>query len=289
LGKIGVFFVAPVVGVAAITLFTTYTIDNIAFRTASNFATSGGFGPNQVSAVLALGFLMSFFILFLWPSRDRLFLAVLFFLLPVFLVQSAMTFSRTGIYLAFGSVLAGSVYLLKSRRARFSLFAGTTTLAILAFVFVLPALESFTAGMLGARFQEIDTTNRIAIMQHEFATWEKNPGFGVGLGMARFDRAEFDDSASHTEYSRLLAEHGLLGLTALCVLLFFLSRNLLSKRSMSALNMSFSLALTVYFVGFLFASGMRLVIPSFFLGLLFAIVGPIQQISEQSGTRRLVS
>jgi hypothetical protein len=289
MGRIGIFFVAPVVSVAAVTLFSTYTLDNIAFRTSSNFATSGGFGPNQVSAVLALGFVMTFFVLFLWSSRKRLFLAGLFLVLPVFLVQSAMTFSRTGIYLAFGSVLAGSMFLMRTPRARFGLIAGATVLVVVANLLILPALDSFTSGMLEARFQEMDTSNRVTIMQHDLAVWEENPVFGVGLGMSRFYRAGFDDAASHTEYSRLLAEHGLFGLTAICMLFVFLSRNIMLKRKMDALSMALSVAFTVYFVGFLFASGMRLVVPSLVLGLSFTMLESIRQTSRQNGSGRFVS
>ena len=45
----------PLVSVASATLFYTVTAEDIHFTTESNFATSGGFGPNQVSAMLGLG------------------------------------------------------------------------------------------------------------------------------------------------------------------------------------------------------------------------------------------
>ena len=47
--------IGPLIGVAALSLSGIATNQELAFRTQSNADASGGFGPNQVSAVLGLG------------------------------------------------------------------------------------------------------------------------------------------------------------------------------------------------------------------------------------------
>ena len=108
---------APLLGVAVVTLFGTVTTEDLVFTRGSNFATSGGFGPNQVSSVLGLGGLLIVLCL-LAGKANKWLKASLFALLLLFIVQSAMTFSRGGLYNAGGALLAASVYLLRDSRTR---------------------------------------------------------------------------------------------------------------------------------------------------------------------------
>jgi len=49
------YLISPILGIAAICVWGIVTSESLFFTDESNFATSGGFGPNQVSAVLGLG------------------------------------------------------------------------------------------------------------------------------------------------------------------------------------------------------------------------------------------
>src|SRR5690606_10905987 len=101
-----VFFAAitPLISVAAVTLFYTVTAENIQFNTESNFATAGGFGPNQVSTMLGLGLFLAASALILYPIPRTLKL-VLAGLALFFTAQSVMTFSRSGVYNAVGALV----------------------------------------------------------------------------------------------------------------------------------------------------------------------------------------
>ena len=61
--KLFLMMMAPIAGIASLAIFSTYTTAHIGFRTGSNFVTSGGYGPNQVSAMLGLAALLTFFYL----------------------------------------------------------------------------------------------------------------------------------------------------------------------------------------------------------------------------------
>lgn len=258
--------IAPLLGITAITLFTTYTTTNLAFNTESNFATSGGFGPNQVSAILSLGFLMVFFLFFTLNKKNRILTASVAPLLPLFLIQSAMTFSRTGVYIGLAAAIASSLFLMRSGRARLGLVVGGIVFFALTYNVVFPRLETFTDGAFSARYTEASTTNRYEIFMSELETFVEHP-LGVGVGMAREYRQAFSDFASHSEISRLLAEHGIFGLGALVLLIVGMFRNWRSK--LSVLEQAVTVAFMVWFTGFILASGMRLSAPAVVLGLTF--------------------
>ena len=100
--------VVPLLSVAFATLFYTVTADQIQFTGESNFATSGGFGPNQVSSLLGLGAFAALFcfIAFRNGARYKLYtlLAALFFA-----AQSVMTFSCGGMYNTAGAIVVVAI------------------------------------------------------------------------------------------------------------------------------------------------------------------------------------
>jgi hypothetical protein len=74
--------------------------------------------------------------------------------------------------------------------------------------------------------------------------------------------------AAHTEFSRVLAEHGLLGLTGLILLLSAAMQNL--KRAPTAKAKAMVAAMMAWSLFFMLISAMRLVAPSLTFGLTFA-------------------
>ncbi len=79
--------------------------------------------------------------------------------------------------------------------------------------------ETFTTNQESAT--EIETTGRSEIAEAEWEIWQDNLLYGVGAGIAPYERVKrkYRQISAHTEFSRLLAEHGLVGLTALLILL----------------------------------------------------------------------
>ena len=62
--------VAPIIGVASLAVFSLATTE-AEFGSNSNFAGSGGYGPNQVSCMLALGAVLAV-LLFLNEKTSKL-------------------------------------------------------------------------------------------------------------------------------------------------------------------------------------------------------------------------
>jgi len=267
--RLFVSLLAPAFAVASITFFGTLTADSIRWGTHSMFITSGGYGPNQVSAILGLGALVAF--LFLVKSNANGLIKLLMFLSMIFLAaQSALTFSRGGLYGASGAAIVAMFFLSRDRQSRLKvIFVGLLTLAVANFV-VLPRLNSLTGGALTTRFENTSTTGRTEIAESDLKFWDENPILGVGVGMSMF--RDFGWKAAHTEFTRLLAEHGSFGFVALMLLLIAGWRQVMMPESHS--RRALVAAMLVWSLLFMSDKAMRLVAPSFTFGLAFASLVP---------------
>ncbi len=264
LGQILVAVVGPLISIGTLTALGTYRSSSIAFRVASNFETSGGFGPNQVSSALSVGVLASFLLLVTLADL-RVRRRVMLFAAMVFCAaQSAMTFSRSGLYMASLAVVGASLCLLGDRAGR-RLVIGSTLAIALAFGVIAPRLISFTGGALEARFQETNTTGRADLMQDDLQIWFQRPVLGVGVGQASSNRLIRNAGLTHNEWTRLLAEHGVFGLASMLVLLGMMVGNV--PRSRGALDKAVVTGLLIWGAAFLAVNEMRIVAPSFLIGL----------------------
>jgi hypothetical protein len=268
--------IGPVVGVASLALFSTLIARDLSFATRSNFVTSGGFGPNQVAAALGLGALLAY--LCIVESRASYSLRILMLgTLVILAAQSALTFSRAGLYISVGSAIAGSFWLMRSNRGRITVIVVAGALFTIGDYVVFPKLESVTAGVVASRFQSTKLTGRDRFASAELTAWSENPIFGLGPGGSEGYRHRLLSSsgelvASHTEYTRLLAEHGVFGINALLLLLAMAIRNL--KRANTTEGKMLVTSFLVWSLLFMAANAMRLVAPSLLFGLTFATFLP---------------
>ncbi|WP_009033420.1 O-antigen ligase family protein [Indibacter alkaliphilus] len=223
--------VLPLVSVLSFTLYRIPDFDDVDFELGANTLASAGFGSNQVSTALGLG---AFLVFVIWLNKWKLsgirWLDALIFL--VFCVQGLLTFSRGGM---FGTVVGIVVVLFflsmssgeQIRRYRLPKIGIYVIPAILLIVTAFYVANELTRGMLLLRYQgetagtlagakEKDlntyTTGRFEIFTGDLDLWEDNILLGVGAGASRYLRNTMEEVAAHVELSRLLAEHGLLGL-----------------------------------------------------------------------------
>ena len=257
---------APIVGVAAVATFGIATSTDLEFTTQSNEALSGGALPVQVSSVLGLGALLALFcVVGLRSQRGG---RPVFFLIAVGLAaQSAMTFSRGGLYCAAGAALVAALFLLTDAGARMRLLLAAVLLFLAGRYVVLPKLDEFTGGMLSARFQSTSLTGRDRIIATDLRIFSEHPLLGVGPGRAPEERERILGRAfaAHTEYARALAEHGVTGVMALLVLAVLAVRNVLRARDPVA--RAVAAGCVAWSLLFMASDGMRLAAPGFILGI----------------------
>ncbi|OSZ82381.1 hypothetical protein CAP35_03675 [Chitinophagaceae bacterium IBVUCB1] len=231
------FGLMPVIPVMIYLILKTPDFDKINFTLSSNFKTSGGFGSNQVSTILGMGMIFTMLLLIL----KRPFVAIKwvnYALLILLLYRGFLTFSRGGILAAIiGLTITFLPIALSSMKAFFRfaflllLFGG---LSVVVFIKVneltknqlLLRYKGETAGTLAGdkkRTWNTITSGRLNIAATDWAMFKDNLFFGTGPGMSKDLRPRYGVRAiaSHTEYTRLMSEHGIGGVVAIGMLLFF--------------------------------------------------------------------
>lgn len=214
----GIYLVAlsPAVSIAGIATMATATSSDLGFGTESNFAAAGGFGPVQVSSVLCFGALLCILLMLQRsaPWRTR----ILALITGTWLVgQAVLTFSRGGVFSLVLAVAAiGLVALTQSgQRGRTVIAVGLLVVVALQ---ILSWAGTFTDGASEDRFASTDSTNRTTLARADLELFFEDPILGVGVGQAKYQRDFPVQAAPHTEYSRLLAEHGIFGVGVLVML-----------------------------------------------------------------------
>jgi hypothetical protein len=249
--------IAPIVSITFLAIYFTLTdLDSLLFVGASNWVTSGNYGPNQVSNMLGLGALAAVMLFTLLPRAwgARVFVLGLG---VAMLGQGLLTFSRGGIY-SFGLALAVfGFHLMKTPRARRRLLMIFALFAVILIAGVYPFLDDFTGGSLSERFRDLDTTGRREAAEVDLRAFQEHPAIGVGVGQAdEYHRDYLGYSlAAHTEYTRMLAEHGLAGIFALGLLAWMLLNRYIANQP--GYGRAISAALAVWAASIMVHSAMR--------------------------------
>ena len=216
--------IAPIIGITFLAVYYTITdIDSLIFLGAANWVTSGNYGPNQVSNMMGLGALTGVMLYILIPRARGARILVLLFSFAM-LGQGLLTFSRGGIYSFALAVAAFGLHLMNTPRARRRFLVLFVLFGAVLLAFVYPFLDDFTGGSLSQRFSDLDTTGRLEAALTDLQVFADNPVLGVGVGRS----IEYHDTingislAAHTEFTRMLAEHGLFGIFAIAILVWML-------------------------------------------------------------------
>jgi len=270
MARILVCCVSAIAAVYGVTLHSTLSSDAIQFTTESNFVTSGGYGPNQVSAMLGLGLLLLLFVPTLRRPTGLGALACLAGIIG-FGVQSALTFSRSGLYSVVGALLAALPFLIGLPGLRRRALPIALLVVVVAFGIVLPSLQEFTGGKFKQRITDTQMSGREDLMLRDLHLWERNTMLGVGPGMSRLSRVgDFKSTISHTEMTRMLAEHGMLGAFAALVLLVMGINTVL--QTPSGVARALAACFVTWALLFMVHAAMRLAAPAFFFGLAACMV-----------------
>lgn len=206
------------------------SIKEVVTDTQSNFTTSGGFGPNQVSTMLGLGMFIAFTQLLL-ASKTKTLQMVNSILVALFAFRCIVTFSRGGMItgLLMMLVLIIVLYRITTTRAKGKIIVMTGA-SVLAGLLIWGYTSVQTSGLIDKRYANENamgvkkTSNfsgREVLMESEFDMFLSNPFFGVGVGKNKEVREDNTGirAASHNEITRMFAEHGSLGIIASLILL----------------------------------------------------------------------
>ena len=259
--------IAPIISIASIAMRGIVFNPDIVWSGDLNWATSGGYGPNQVSNTLGLGLLCAWLIFFTVkrPVIPRLLLAALAMWLAT---QTLLTFSRGGLLGALIGIGASAAVALINRKVTLKMLALAVAGFVIFSVVFYPQIDAFTGGALSGRYSNLsNTTGRDRIAEDEIEVFWNNPLWGTGPGQS--SAYSWHKAAAHTEYTRLLSEHGIFGLLALGSLgLMGFMTYLKNRKQKTAQMVIIACVFWVYI--YLANAAMRTVAPSFLFGIIFA-------------------
>ncbi|MCA1966144.1 MAG: O-antigen ligase family protein [Flavobacterium sp.] len=220
----------PLIATVVYMYLYTPSVKDVVTNTESNFETSGGFGPNQVSTILGLGIFL-FFVKIVLISKTAWIrnINILFFVIITF--RGIVTFSRGGVIAGLVMIIIVVVLLLFYTKS----YVKSKIIMLVVFgLFALSGIWAYssiqTSGLIDKRYANQDArgrekasklTGRERLIESEFNMFLDNPIFGIGVGKNKEYRLETTgiDAASHNEITRMLAEHGMFGLFGLIILL----------------------------------------------------------------------
>lgn len=220
----------PIVSTVTYLILYNPSVQDVITGTQSSFATSGGFGPNQVSTILGLGMFV-FFCQLVFLSKTVLAYALNAGLFIVVSFRALATFSRGGVMTGFAMIILVllAAYFFSNSRGKKKLMAVFTLFGILtAAIWSYSVVQ--TDGLISKRYENKDAAGRVKedrlggreqIMNDDLKLFSENPVLGVGVGLGKLYRGEEMGyvAASHNEITRLLSEQGLFGILVLMILL----------------------------------------------------------------------
>lgn len=271
--KVMDYLIYPLIAMTVYVVVYTPESQNLFATAESNAAASGGWSGNQVATIFGLG-IFALFVRFLIPYKNKVIHLLMMGFLALMTFRAFLTFSRGGVLVAALMIMAFSaLFYFKINLLRKAKLI--TKFVVIGFGVV--ALWSYsivkTDGMIVNRYEgrssqgELEddiTTGRIDILEQELDAFLAAPITGLGIGRTKFYRAEQTgiDLPSHNEVTRMLGEHGFLGILALLLLLFTPLFLILSGHK----NI-FLIPLVIFWGLTINHSAMRVAAPGFIYGL----------------------
>ncbi len=267
------FFLLPVFSMVTFMYFRTPDFSEIAFGGVSLSETSGGFGPNQVATILGFAiFVVAIFMV----TKSKLTGFVFFdaIILMYFTYRGLLTFSRGGILTAgICFVFFAVLYIIHKRDYKkffqYIIVVGVFLTGIWVYTSDVTggAIDNRYSGRNASGIKKADASaGRLDLFTSQLEGFTNAPIFGIGVGNGKYLRFEKGDKkgTSHNEVTRLIEEHGLIGVFILVMLLIIPLSHLLKLN-----NLQRALLLSFYMFWFLTInhSAMRIAFP----GLVYAL------------------
>ncbi len=273
MSQIMLYMVLPIIAHAIYIFFYVPDLQDVLTNTASNRSASGGWGANQVSAILGLGiFIMT---VRLFVNSPTIGLKILnSFIIMLLSFRAIVTFSRGGVITALITIAVFLFYYYgrvssKKKNELISIFA----LFFMSLVVTWFVSINQTDGLINLRYENKDhlgrekadlSTGRGELFMHELDGFISSPFFGIGSSRAKDARIEETGQGvtSHSEVSRTLAEHGFFGIVILVILIF----KPLAIRTRNKQNYYFYAFMAFWFLTINHMS-MRIAMPAFIYAL----------------------
>jgi len=234
-----------------------YIKGDIQWTEASNFETSGGMGPVQISFYLAMGAFAGLYHSFVTRGIARL---IYFSLSSAIIIIMILTFSRGGLYML-GLMIA--VSFLSQKKVKYIFLV--IPLSILLY-WGIEFVTDVTEGKIIERYSQEGTSSRDVLVIYGWDMFIENPIMGIGTANYYFEvkKSKYLGalSGAHNEIIRSLSEHGFMG--GLLWLSFFIV-SLLQWKRRKGFYRQIAMVLFIVFLASTFHNGLKLALQSLIL------------------------
>ena len=264
----------PIISMVVYIYFKVPDFKFINFGGVSNRTTSGGYGPNQVATILGLG--MFAFAAFLIMRKRFSGIFILDFMILLYVsYRTLITLSRGGLITGLIAIVALAFFYTLSKKDSVFHFLKYVAIVVMLSVPLFLYTSELTNGMLLNRYTNKNargikkadfSAGRFEVLNNELDGFYNNPFFGIVVGSGKFKRIDElgYKIASHNEMSRLLGEHGMVGLLIIFLLIVV---PLIKMHEQSLRNRAFLSAFMIFWFLTINHSAMRLAMPGFLYGL----------------------
>jgi hypothetical protein len=227
----------PIIPILIYISVKTPKLSEVSFDLGANTETTAGFGSNQMSTILGSALVILSIILY---SKRKLFeyKYIIYAMIIYVFFRGLLTFSRGGMLSAISSILIFNLILFwgnsKNILKVFGYFLLISFFSLMCIYYVNIIThnqlllrysgETYETN-LGDKEKDLNTitTARSGIAITDLKIFKDYPFLGVGPGQSQYFRKYYGgyQIIAHTEYSRLLSEHGIGGLFVVIILTFF--------------------------------------------------------------------
>lgn len=243
-----VIFVSSLLLAAIISV--VYLKGDIQWTESSNFETSGGMGPVQISFYLAIGAFAGLYASFLSRGIARV---IYFILSSTIIIIMILTFSRGGLYMLGLMIL---VAFLSQKKVKYIFLVIPLSIII---YWGIGFVKNLTEGKIIDRYEQEGTSSRDLLITYGWEIFQENPYIGIGTANYYFEvtKSKYlgSKSGAHNEIIRALAEHGFIG-GLLWVLFFIVS--ILEMRKKKGFYKQISMIFFIVFLASTFHNGLKL-------------------------------
>lgn len=220
----------PIISCCVYLFLYSPAMKDIHFNTEASFILSGNFGPNQVATALGLGIFV-FFSRLIYKSPTVLTFTINLLITSYICYRGILTFARGGMITSLAMVLVLMVLVCLNSKVHTGMRLRPKMVLVFVTITSIILLTSYqSGGYLNKRYANKDNigrerrhlvTGRLKLAVGEIMMFAENPVLGIGTGMGKETRIKNIGRkiSTHNEMSRLLAEHGSLGLMALLILI----------------------------------------------------------------------
>ncbi len=197
--------------------------NNLTFSSEANFHLSAGYGPNQVSTLLGVGIII-IGITKIFEMKIYTYNIYDYIFASVSIGLALLTFARGGVLAPLFAIFVAIIISLRFKKENIKV---TKYMYLILIILALSYFASIlTQGLIESRYMALadmgvgqgPLTGRTKIMAIDLNIFMNNPIMGVGPGAAHHLRYEYGYGAAvaaHSEFTRMLAEHGIFGLISI--------------------------------------------------------------------------